>query len=91
MKLVNSVITRAGIAAADQTLLSAVNFVVQIILIKTTSKDEYGLYSLGFSIIMYLMSFQNAIVNTPITVTLAERTSEEKNKYVSSVFAGQLK
>ena len=38
---------------------------------------------------MYLMSFQNAVVNTPITVSLAERNEFEKNKYVASVFNGQ--
>lgn len=85
----NTVFFRSILAAFDQGLISLVNLIVQLILIKTVSKDEYGYYSLGLSIIMYLMSFQNAVVNTPITVSLAEKDEYEKNKYVASVFNGQ--
>ena len=87
--LSNSILYRSFIAAIDQGLNSFVNLIVQFILIKTVTKDEFGYYSLGLSIIMYQMSFQNAVVNTPITVSLAERNEFEKNKYVASVFNGQ--
>lgn len=85
----NTVLYRSTIAAVDQGLLSLINLGVQILLIKIVTKDEFGYYSLGLSIIMYLMSFQNAVVNTPITVTLAERNNDDKNKYVSAIFTGQ--
>ena len=88
-KFKESVLFRSSIAAVDQGLISLINFGVQVILIKNVTKGEYGYYSLALSIIMYLMSFQNAVVNTPITVSLAERTTDEKNKYVSAVFNGQ--
>ncbi len=88
-KIRGTVIYRGIIAAIDQGFLSLINFGVQILLIKNVTKNEFGYYSLGLSIIMYMMSFQNAVVNTPITVTLAEKTKEEKNSYLSAIFTGQ--
>lgn len=80
---------RGVVSALDQGMISLINFSVQVLLIKSVSKDEFGFYSLAFSIIMYLMSFQNAVVNTPITVSLAEKRDGEKNVYLSAVFNGQ--
>lgn len=89
-KLKGTVLFRGGIAALDQAMLSLINLGVQILLIKTVTKSAFGYYSLALSVIMYLMSFQNSVVNTPITVSLAGKTKEEQNSYVSSIFSGQL-
>jgi len=90
LKIRGTVFYRGGIAAVDQGMLSAINLGVQILLIKTVSKNEFGYYSVALSVIMYLMSFQYAVVNTPITVLIAGKTEGDKNKYVSSLFSGQL-
>ncbi len=89
-KLKGTVLFRGGIAALDQGMLSVINLGVQILLIKTVAKSDFGYYSIALSVIMYLMSFQNAVVNTPITVSIAGKTKEAKNLYVSSIFSGQL-
>jgi len=89
-KINGTILFRGGIAAIDQGLLSAINLGVQILLINTVTKSDYGYYAIAFSIIMYMMSFQNAVVNTPITVSIASKTEDEINRYVSSVFSGQL-
>lgn len=89
-KIKGTILYRGGIAAIDQGMLSLINLGVQVLLIKTVVKSEYGYYSLALSVIMYLMSFQNAVVNTPITVSIAGKTKEVKNKYISSIFSGQI-
>ena len=89
-RIKGTVIFRGGIAAIDQGMLSAVNLAVQLILINTVAKGEYGYYSVAFSVVLYMISFQNAVVNTPITVTLASKSGEVKSKYLSSIFSGQL-
>lgn len=81
---------RGAIAAVDQGFISLINFGVQILLIKTVSKNEFGYYSLAMAIVMYFVSCQNAVVNTPITVSIAGKTNLEKSNYVSSLFSGQL-
>lgn len=88
-KLKGTVFFRGGIAAIDQLILSITNMLVQIVLIKLVSKDEFGYYSIALSIIMFSMSFQNAVVNTPMTVTLASKNEVEKNEYTASLFLGQ--
>ena len=89
-KIKGTIFYRGGIAALDQGMLSMINLGVQILLIKTVIKSEYGYYSIALSVIMYLMSFQNSVVNTPITVSIAGKTKEAKDKYISAIFSGQI-
>lgn len=89
INLKKTVYYRGAISALDQGMISLINLAVQILLIKNVSKNEFGYYSVAFSIIMYLMSFQNAVVNTPITVSLASKQNDAKNIYLSAVFNGQ--
>ena len=81
----NNILFRGGIAAIDQGMLSALNFIVQIILIKTLPKYEYGYYSVAFAIILYLVSLQNALINTPMVVLLAGK-KEPKKKTISVLY-----
>ena len=85
-----SLIGRSAIALSDQALLSAVNFLVTILLIKTVPKYEYGYYSIAFSISLFLVSVQNAIVNAPLTVLLVSKRGEERHRYPAGLGMGQL-
>jgi O-antigen/teichoic acid export membrane protein len=87
--LKSSLIFKSAIASADQAMLSALNFLISIILIKTVSRIEYGYYSIGFSIILLVISLQNAIINAPLAVLLPQKKSICKGQYVSSLCFGQ--
>ena len=80
---------RAGIASADQALLSAMSFLISILLIKTVSKAEYGYYSVALPVSLLLVALQNAVVNTPLTVLLASKQGAERREYVASLCFGQ--
>lgn len=82
-------VLKSGIASVDQAILSALNFVIAIFFIKSASKMEYGYYSIAITISLFLVSIQNAIVNTPMTVLLINKREDKKEKYVSSLFYGQ--
>ncbi len=82
-------ILKSGIASVDQGMLSAVNFLISIILIKTVAKVDYGYYSIAFSILLFLISVQNAIVNTPLAVLLVTKKAGEKKAYAASLCYGQ--
>jgi O-antigen/teichoic acid export membrane protein len=84
-----SVPWRAGIATADQVLLSATNFVVSILLIQTVPKEDFGYYSVALPISLLLISLQDAVVNTPLTVLLASKTGDGRRDYVASLCYGQ--
>jgi O-antigen/teichoic acid export membrane protein len=82
-------IFKSLIASADQAILSAMNFLTAIILIKMVSRVEYGYYSIAFTIILFLISIQNAIINAPLAVLLVQKKSTQKREYVSSLCYGQ--
>lgn len=80
---------KAGVASADQALLSALSFAVSVLLIKSTPKSEYGYYSIAVAISLLLLSVQNAVVNTPLAVLLVTKNDDDKQQYVSSLCYGQ--
>jgi len=88
-KISKSLIIKSGIASVDQAFLSALNFLISIVLIKTVSKPEYGYYSIFFSIILFMASTQNAVINTPLAVLLITKKGGKKKKYVGSLYFGQ--
>ena len=73
----------------DQALLSALSFAVSIILIKSIPKSEFGYYSIAVAISLFLISVQNAVVNTPLAVLLVTKKDLDKRQYVSSLCYGQ--
>jgi O-antigen/teichoic acid export membrane protein len=82
-------IVNSGIASLDQALLSLANLLISIIFIKYASKAEYGYYSIAYSIILFVTSIQNAVVNTPLAVLLVTKKATDKKYYVASLFYGQ--
>lgn len=84
-----SLVWNAGVASADQALLSALSFAVSIILIKSIPKSEYGYYSIAVAISLFLVSVQNAVVNTPLATLLVTKKGIDKRQYVASLCYGQ--
>ena len=80
---------RAGIASADQALISGMSFLISILLLKTVSKEEYGYYSVALPVSLLLVALQYAVVNTPLNVLLASKMGDERQGYVSSLCFGQ--
>lgn len=69
----------------DQALQSVVNFAIGLILIRYASKEEYGLYSMGFTAVLLMVGFSNAIVSTQMTLI-----TPSKEKAIQDVFCGSL-
>ena len=70
-------------------MLSFVNFVIGIILVKWASKVDYGYYSTAFSIMLFIISLQNAVVNRPLSVLLISKKGTDREQYKSSLCYGQ--
>ena len=89
-KLIKSkVVGRTVVASFDQALNSATSFGITLLLLKYVSKVEFGYFSIVLTIITYITWIQNAIINTPLTVLLASKSSEEEIQFSSSLFRGQ--
>src|SRR5713226_313045 len=80
----------AGVAFLYQAVLSATNFAITIILMKTVAKEEYGYYSIDSAISLFLVSLQNAVVTTPLAVLLAGKHGDQKDDYAAALYSGQI-
>lgn len=56
------------ITVLDQTLASATNFLTGVIIGRACTKEEFGLYTLGFSIVILAIAIQNSLISMPYTV-----------------------
>src|SRR5664280_807115 len=53
------------ISLADQAVASATNFLTGIIIARACSKEELGLYMLGFSLVVFVTDMQTSLIATP--------------------------
>ena len=56
------------ISLADQAVASVTNFLTGVIIARACSKEELGLYMLGFSLILLMTDFQTSLITTPYMV-----------------------
>ena len=76
-------------AMFTQGMLSGVNFAIGFLMVKYATKSEYGTYVILFSIIGILGNYQNALINTPLTVLSPKKESTEKESFLSGLGFGQ--
>ena len=86
----SSLLRKSAIAVVDQALISASGFLVSVVLIKTVSKPEYGYYAIALPVSLFLASIQQALVSAPMSVLLAAKDGEDRQRYLSSLAWGQL-
>ena len=56
------------LSLADQAVVSATNFATGVIVARTCSREELGLYMLGFSVILLATDLQTSLISTPYMV-----------------------
>jgi O-antigen/teichoic acid export membrane protein len=59
---------QGAFSLADQAVASATNFVTGVIIARATSKEDLGLYMLGFSLILLMTDLQTSLITTPYMV-----------------------
>jgi len=62
-----------ALGLADQGLSAGSMFLVNVVLARTQSKEDYGLFALSYSIYMFLLGLHTAIVLEPFTVYASGR------------------
>lgn len=78
------------ISLADQAVVSATNFATGIIIARTCSKEELGLYMLGFSLILMVTDFQTSLITTPYMVYAPRLKGRAHALYTGSTLIHQL-
>jgi len=87
------------VVLVDQGLMSMVTFITGVLIARGSSKEEYALYMLGWSLLLAIKGVHEALINLPFTV-YAPRLSGIKLKHyqgstllltlVFCIFAGTL-
>ena len=76
-------------AIFTQGMLSLTNFMIGFSLARYSTKSDYGLYVILYSIIVMVGNYQNALVNSPLTVLSPQKNEKEKISFLSGLGFGQ--
>lgn len=84
-KLVRKPALRQGTAVlVDQGALTLATFVAGVLVARANSKEDYGIYVLGWSVLLIFLSIQRALVNLPFTVYAPRLDQDDLAKYQGS-------
>ncbi len=82
--------SQAMAALADQTIFNAGNFFRGVILARMVSQGEFGLFTLGWTVIAFLQSVQTTLVSTPYTVYCPRLKEVELARFTGSALTHHL-
>lgn len=77
-------------ALVDQAITNATSFFTGVILSRVCTKDDFGIYTLGFTIITFLLDLQTSIISTPYTIYSPKIKGEEHARYTGSTIIHQV-
>lgn len=89
--LPSGAVTRNGILSlADQGVASAANFLTGVVIARACSKEELGLYMLGFSLILFVTDLQTSVIATPYMIYAPRLKGSALAFYTGSTLVHQL-
>ncbi len=74
----------------DQAIASGTNFLTGVIIGRLCSKEQFGLYMLGFSIVLFITNTQVSFISTPYTVYVPRLKGKDASRYTGSTLIHQL-
>lgn len=75
-------------AVSDQALISLSNFLLNVLLARWLAADEYGAFTVGFSILLIVGSFHGALLTDPMLVFGASRFAGTASQYLRVLVFG---
>jgi O-antigen/teichoic acid export membrane protein len=86
----NTALGQGVISLFDQGIVSAANFLTGVIIARACSKEELGLYMLGFSLILMMNDLQSTLITTPYMVYAPRLKGRAHALYTGSTLLHQL-
>jgi len=85
MVLLSGIAKRKDIAAIiNQAIVSATNFFTGAIVARACAKETFGVYMLGFSIVLFLIGTQDSLILSPYTVYNPTLKGNDGARYAGS-------
>ena len=78
------------VAVVDQGILSFVNFLTALILVRFLAKDDFGAYILAFMMMVAVNGFHSALITGPLTVLGASKDDNKWQQYYTTLFIAHL-
>jgi O-antigen/teichoic acid export membrane protein len=78
------------LSVVDQALVSGGNFITGLLLGRYVAPEEFGAFVLAWTTMMIVMSIQNALFFTPMSVIGAQKDDVEGPQYFGSIFLVQV-
>jgi O-antigen/teichoic acid export membrane protein len=78
------------VTLADQAVVSATNFVTGVIIGRACTKEEFGLYMLGLTIMLYVTNLQTSLILTPYMIFSPRLKGNAQALYTGSTLIHQL-
>ncbi len=83
-------VSQGFFSLADQAVASITNFATGVILARACSKEEFGLYMLGFTVILLVTDVQTSLIATPYMVYAPRLKGRAHALYSGSTLVHQL-
>jgi O-antigen/teichoic acid export membrane protein len=81
---------RSTLSVVDQIIVSATNFTSGVVVGRTSSKEMFGIYMLGFSIFTLACDLQFSLIATPYTIHSPRLDGRDLAEYTGSSLIHQL-
>lgn len=78
-------IRQGSIILLDQGALSVANFITGILVARSTTKEEYGIYVLIWSVLMIVQGVHKGIASVPYTIYSPRLNARERTSYLGSI------
>lgn len=76
-----------GVALTDQALVSGTNFLTTLFVGRVAGTEELGIYSLGFTLIVFALCFQDSLIASPYTIDVNRVEWEHRPAIAGSAVA----
>jgi len=89
-KLFRPSLIQAAVVLLDQSFCSITNFLTGVLVARACSKAEYGVYVLGFTLLVTAVGIQTSLAGTPFTVLSPPLKSRDRQSYLGSTLIQHL-
>ncbi|MBX7256425.1 MAG: oligosaccharide flippase family protein [Candidatus Hydrogenedentes bacterium] len=79
-----------SLTIADQVVASGTTFATGVLIGRICSKEEFGLYMLGFSVVTFLMTIQASLVSTPYMIYFPRTDEATRPRLTGSALLFQM-
>jgi hypothetical protein len=82
---------RLGMASIfDQAVVSATNFATMLIIARLCTKEDMGVYYLGWTLVLFIVAAQGNLISVPYTMYCLRREGQSLASYSGSTLVHQL-